>query len=51
MLGLAEEKLEKCLFVAPVLDMRRLIENMMGWANVTLERLEREQEIATDFAG
>lgn len=49
MLGLAEEKLEKCLFVAPVLDMRRLIENMMGWANVTLERLEREQEIATDF--
>ncbi len=49
MLGLAEEALEKCLFVSPVLDMQRLIENMMGWANVTLERLEREQEIATDF--
>lgn len=49
MLGLEEEKLEKCLFVSPVLDMQRLIENMMGWANVTLEQLEREQEIATDF--
>lgn len=49
MLGLVGEKLEKCLFVSPILDMQKLIENMMGWANVTLERLEREQEIATDF--
>lgn len=32
---------------SPVLDMRRLIENMMGWFGVTQERLCRERAIET----
>ena len=35
------------LFLSPVLDMRRLIENMMGWFGVTQERLCRERAIET----
>lgn len=49
MLALADQPLERCLFVSPVLDMQRLIANMMTWAGVTEERLEREQRIPTDF--
>lgn len=49
LLALEEKRLERCLFVSPVLDMQKLIENMMKWAGVNEEDLEREQEIATDF--
>lgn len=35
--------------MSPVLDMERLIRDMMGWANVTEAQLEREQSISTDF--
>lgn len=49
MLSFADEKLEKCLFVSPILDMKRLIENMMKWECVSEERLEQEQEIETKF--
>ena len=41
--------LEKALFVSPVLDMERLIRDMMGWAGVGEERLESEGEVATEF--
>ena len=43
----ADEPLEQALFLSPVLDMRRLIENMMGWFGVTQERLCRERAIET----
>lgn len=49
MLAFADEPIDNCLFVSPVLDMNRLIERMMQWAGVSPERLEREGEIATDF--
>lgn len=39
----------KCLFVSPVLDMEKLIQNMMQWAAVSEERLETESLIPTDF--
>lgn len=39
----------KCLFVSPVLDMEKLIQNMMQWAAVSEERLEAESLIPTDF--
>lgn len=39
--------LEKALFLSPVVDMGRIIENMMKWFNVTEERLEKEQTIST----
>lgn len=49
MLAFGEEACEKCLFVSPVLDMERLICNMMRWASVSEEMLQRRQEIKTDF--
>lgn len=49
MLGFADEKIDMCLFVSPILDMEKLIENMMRWAGVSEERLRQEKEIQTDF--
>lgn len=40
---------EKCLFVSPVLDMEKLIQNMMQWAGVSEQRLKKESLIHTDF--
>lgn len=45
--SLKEEKLEKCLFVSPVIDMKELIGKMMEWAGITEEQLKREGEIQT----
>ena len=41
--------IEKALFISPVLDMERLIRDMMLWANVTEEELRNMGEIPTDF--
>lgn len=49
MLSFKNEKLEKSLFVSPVLDMKSLIQKMMLWANVSQERLQHEQTIPTSF--
>lgn len=49
MQAFAGEPLEKALFISPVLDMEKLIRNMMLWAGVDEARLQTEQEIATDF--
>ena len=49
MLAFGEEAFEKCLFVSPILDMERLIGNMMQWASVSEEMLQQKQEIKTDF--
>ena len=38
---------KKCLFQCPLLNMEKLIENMMKWFNVTEEQLKREKEVAT----
>lgn len=40
---------ERCLFISPVLDMEKLIQNMMQWAGVPEEKLKRESLIPTDF--
>ena len=42
-------RFENCLLSSPILDMQRLIENMMRWAGVTPEELEARGEIPTDF--
>ena len=39
--------LRQCLFLSPVVDMGRIIENMMNWFQVSKDRLQEEQEIAT----
>lgn len=43
------ELLEKALFVSPVLDMEKLIRNMIQWVGVDEARLQAEEEISTDF--
>ncbi len=49
MQSFANENLEYALFVSPVLNMNDMVTNMMKWAGVTTERLEKEQRIETDF--
>lgn len=41
--------IEKALFISPVLDMERLILDMMGWADVSERELCEKGEILTDF--
>jgi len=49
MLSFQNEKIEKSLFVSPILDMKQLISKMMLWANVSEAQLERELIIPTSF--
>lgn len=49
MLAFEDKGADKALFVSPIVDMKRLILDMMTWAGVTEEKLRREGEIATDF--
>lgn len=42
-------KIDKALFISPVLDMEGLILNMMQWAHVTEQELYEKGEIPTDF--
>lgn len=41
--------IEKAFFISPVLDMERLILDMMGWADVSEKELCEKEEIITDF--
>ena len=47
MLACGEEPIRRALFLSPVVDMAHLIENMMGWFDVSAEQLEREQAVET----
>ena len=49
LLAFREAKPEKSLFVSPILDMEKLIRDMMGWAGVTEEQLKETGEIPTTF--
>ena len=49
LLAFQELKPEKSLFVSPILDMEKLIRDMMGWAGVTQELLKEAGEIPTTF--
>lgn len=49
LLAFGGELLDKALFVSPVLDMERLIQDMMGWAGVSEERLAAEGEVPTHW--
>lgn len=40
---------EKAYFISPVVDMEKLIHDMMGWAGVTEEMLQERKEIQTPF--
>lgn len=49
MLAFSGEPIEKALFVSPIVDMERLILDMMSWAGVTEEELRIKGEIPTNF--
>ena len=43
------EKIGKAYFISPMVDLVKLITDMMKWANVTEEDLKREKTIQTEF--
>ena len=47
--SLADKKIERVFFISPIVDMKKLIQNMMQWAGVTIEELQEKGEIPTDF--
>lgn len=49
MCALNNEQIDKVFFISPVIDMEKLILDMMGWANITEEKLCEKQQISTEF--
>lgn len=49
LLAFKNEIIEKCMFASPLVDMVRMIDDLMKLANVGEERLRAEKEIKTDF--
>lgn len=49
MTSLADKNIEKAFFISPVVDMEKLITDMMLWANVTEDELQEKKEIQTSF--
>lgn len=47
LLAYSHEPLKQCLFLSPVVNMERIINNMMTWFNVSENRLKIEKEIST----
>jgi len=47
--ALSDKEIEKAFFISPVVDMEKLIEDMLMWANVTEAELYDEKEIQTTF--
>ncbi len=43
------EMIERAYFISPMVDLVKLITDMMKWANVTEEDLQREKVIKTEF--
>ena len=49
MSALAETNISQAMFISPIVNMERLITDMMMWANVTEKELQSKQEIPTEF--
>lgn len=47
LLAYKNDPLEKAWFLSPIVDMNRIIENMMMWFHITEEKLKNEQTIST----
>ena len=47
--SLADREIEKAFLISPIVDMKKLIQDMMQWAGVTTEELQEKGEIPTDF--
>ena len=44
-----ESYVDRAYFISPIVDMERLITDMMGWAGVTESELKEKGEIPTPF--
>ena len=49
LLPYADEPVQKALFLSPVVDIARLIRNMMIWFNVSEEQVEKERAFTTSI--
>ncbi len=49
MISLSEKLVDNALFISPIVDMERLIQDMMTWAHVTEKELCSRKEIRTEF--
>lgn len=49
MSALTPQHVDNALFISPIVDMERLIADMMAWANVTEDELRIRKEIPTGF--
>ena len=49
MSALSERQIDRALFISPIVDMEKLISDMMAWANVTEDELRARREIQTEF--
>ena len=47
--ALSDRKFDAAFFISPIVDMEKLILDMMTWANITENELRERQEISTDF--
>ena len=47
--ALTEKKIERAFFISPIVNMEKLISDMMMWANVTEQELRDKQKIETSF--
>ena len=47
--ALSDKRIEKAYFISPIVNMEKLIADMMMWANVTENELRSKKEIQTDF--
>ncbi len=45
-----ENLIQKAYFISPIVNMEKLIRNMMSWAKVSEEELKRRKVIPTDFS-
>ena len=47
--ALGDAGIDQAMLISPVVDMERLIRDMLGWVGITEEELRRRGEIPTDF--
>ena len=47
--ALTEKQIERAFFISPIVNMEKLISDMMMWANVTEQELRDKQKIETSF--
>lgn len=47
LLAYKDEDIKQCMFLSPVVNMERIINNMMTWFNISEGKLELEKEVST----